>query len=95
MPTRAWLQHDAEDVILCVVIQPRASKDEIVGPQGDELKIRITSPPVDGKANAQLIAFLAKTFKVAKSRVLIEAGETGRHKRVRIRSVAQLPDILQ
>lgn len=89
-----WQRID-DDLILRVVIQPRASKDEIVGPQGDELKIRITAPPLDGKANAHLIKFLAKIFKLAKSHIIIESGETGRHKRIRLCSVSQLPDWLE
>lgn len=87
-------QHADGDLILRVLIQPRASRDEIAGPQGDELKIRITAPPVDGKANTHLIKFLAKACKVAKSQIAIESGETGRHKRVRIRAISQLPDWL-
>lgn len=89
-----WLQWQGRDLVLQVVIQPRASRDEIAGEQGDRLKIRITAPPVDGQANQHLIRFLAKTFKVAKSRVLIENGESGRLKRVRIQDPQQLPALL-
>lgn len=61
-------------------IQPKASRDQIIGLHGDELKVAITAPPVDGQANAHLIKFIAKQFKVAKSNVTIEKGELGRHK---------------
>ena len=90
----AWLHWQDRDLVLQVIIQPRASKDDIAGPQGDRLKIRITAPPVDGQANQHLIRFLAKTFKVPKSRVHIESGESGRLKRIRIQDPQQLPAIL-
>jgi uncharacterized protein (TIGR00251 family) len=91
----AWLQWQGVDLVLHVIIQPRASKDEIAGPQGDRLKIRITAPPVDGQANQHLIRFLAKIFKVPKSRVQIESGESGRLKRIRIQDPQQLPAFLE
>lgn len=90
----SWYHWQGSDLVLQVLIQPRASKDEVVGPHGDQLKIRITAPPVDGKANQHLTRFLAKTFRVAKSQIHIESGETGRHKRVRILAPQQLPAFL-
>jgi uncharacterized protein (TIGR00251 family) len=86
-----WYQWQGEDLVLQVHIQPRASKDELVGPHGNSLKVRITAPPVEGKANAHLIKFLAKTFGVAKSQVSLLSGETGRSKRLRIQGPRQLP----
>lgn len=59
---------------------------------GEELKIAITAPPVDGKANAHLTKYLSKQFKVAKGLVMIEKGELGRHKQVRICSPSQIPN---
>ena len=82
------------DLILDVHIQPRASKDEIVGYHGDRLKIRITAPPVDGKANNHLLAFLAQVFKVPKRDVVLLAGETGREKRVKIIAPTRVPEIV-
>lgn len=73
-------------------IQPRAGRDEIVGPVGERLKIRIGSPPVDGEANRALVRFLAKRFRVARSRVTIVAGHHGRDKLVEIDSPAKIPD---
>lgn len=86
-----WCQWDGSDLILRVHAQPRAAKDEIIGPHGDSLKIRITAPPVEGKANAHLIKFLAKAFGVSKSQVTLLSGETGRSKRFRIQTPAKLP----
>lgn len=87
----AWYQWDGDDLILLVHLQPRARKDEVAGPFGDRLKIRITAPPVDGKANAHLCAFLAVLFGVPKSRVSLESGTTGREKRLRIHKPAECP----
>lgn len=89
-----WCRWDGDDLILQVRVQPRASRDECSGVQGQHLKIRLTAPPVDGKANTGLIAFLAKRFKVPKSQVQLLSGETSREKRLRIRKPAQLPDFI-
>lgn len=86
-----WYQWQGDDLILDCRLQPKASSDEFVGDLGDELKIRITAPPVDGKANAHLTRFLAKSFGVSKSRVVIEKGELGRSKRIRIQSPEKIP----
>jgi uncharacterized protein (TIGR00251 family) len=73
-----------EGIILNLHIQPRASRCEVCGVQGDALKIRLTSPPVDGAANKLCREFLAELFGVPKSAVVIVSGEASRHKRVRI-----------
>jgi len=73
-------------------LQPRASKDEIVGLQGERLKIRITAPPVDGKANQHLVTVMAKWFGVSKRAVTILRGETGRQKTLAIEAPAKLPE---
>lgn len=85
----AW--REAEEIVLRLYIQPKASRDAVVGLHGDEIKIAMTAPPIDGKANEHLRKFLAKQFKVAKSLILIEKGELGRHKQVRISSPQHLP----
>lgn len=82
--------------MLTLRVQPKASRDEIIGPcddaqGGESLKVRITAPPVDGKANAHLIKFLAKAFGVAKSRVSVVSGDSGRNKRVQVISPTKLP----
>ncbi|MBW3698645.1 YggU family protein [Vibrio sp. T187] len=89
MSVAAWTEND--DLILRLYIQPKASRDKIVGLHGEELKVAITAPPVDGKANAYLAKFLAKQCKVAKGLVVIEKGELGRHKQIRICSPSQIP----
>lgn len=87
----AWYRWQGEDLLLTLRLQPRASRDEIAGPYGDALKVRITAPPVDGKANAHLLRFLAELFDVAPSSVELLSGETGRDKRVRIARPRRLP----
>lgn len=83
-PDPPFLSTNKNDVILNVYVQPRASKNQICGILGNELKIRLTSPPVDGAANKLCREFFADLFNVAKSSVEIISGETGRHKRLRI-----------
>lgn len=82
---------DGEDLLLECHLQPKASRDEFAGLHGDRLKIRLTAPPVDGKANAQLLAFLASVFAVSKSQVSLESGQQSRQKRVRIKQPRTLP----
>ena len=81
----SWLSRAADgSVILTLHIQPGAKKTEITGLHGEALKIRLAAPPVDGKANAALIAFLAKACGVSKSAVELVSGDTCRAKRVRV-----------
>ncbi|ENV9332623.1 DUF167 family protein YggU [Klebsiella aerogenes] len=81
----------ADGLVLRLYIQPKASRDSLVGLHGDELKVAITAPPIDGQANAHLVKYLAKQFRVAKSQVLIEKGELGRHKQIKIIHPQQIP----
>lgn len=76
---------------LKLYIQPKASRDAIVGLHGAAVKIAITAPPVDGKANAHLQKYLANQFRVAKSQVILEKGACGRHKQVHIINPQQIP----
>ncbi|WPU23732.1 DUF167 family protein YggU [Cedecea neteri] len=80
-----------DGLVLQLYIQPKASRDSLVGAHGDELKVAITAPPVDGQANAHLVKYLAKQFRVAKGQVVIEKGELGRHKQVKIIDPQQIP----
>ncbi len=83
-------RRDGSDLVIEVRVQPRASRSEFAGAFGERLRIRLQAPPVDGKANAALIEFLADAFDVPRARVEIERGLTGRDKRVRIRGVGPL-----
>lgn len=88
VPFYRW---DGDDLILAVQVQPRASLDTLDGSHGERLKIRLTAPPVDGKANSQLIRFLARQFGVPKRQVQLLSGESSRAKRVRIQHPRLLP----
>ena len=70
-----------------VKAQPRSSKAGLDGVQGDALKVRIRSAPVDGKANKELVETLAEAFGIAKSSVVLKGGETSRTKRILLRGV--------
>ncbi len=93
MTLAVW--REGNDLLLRLYIQPKASRDKIVGLHGDEIKVAITAPPVDGKANAHLAKYLSKQFKVAKGAIEIEKGELGRHKQIRILSPKQIPNEIE
>ena len=78
--TAVWLRQGERQTTLTLHIQPGAKKTEVAGEHGDALKIRLAAPPVDGKANAALIAFVADRLGVAKSAVSLKSGQTSRRK---------------
>ena len=78
-------RRDGSDLLLELRVQPRASRSEFAGTFGDRLRVRLQAPPVDGRANAALVDFLADAFGVPRARVIIEHGLASRDKRVRIR----------
>lgn len=80
-------------VEIAVHVQPGAKRTEIAGRHGDALKIRLAAPPVDGKANDALIAFLAESFGVPRRRVTLLRGAKSRDKVVRIEAPAARPDL--
>jgi len=78
------IQKTDDGLTLRIVVQKRASKDEIIGFHNDAIKVRITAAPVDGKANKHLLAFLARTFGVSKQQVNLISGDSQRQKRIHI-----------
>lgn len=86
-----WYRWDGTDLVLQVVVQPRASRDAIAGVVGANLKIRLTAPPVEGRANEHLIAFLAELFGTPRSAVILEHGSGSRRKRLRVKRPRQFP----
>jgi uncharacterized protein (TIGR00251 family) len=86
-----WFRRDGPDIILHVQILPRARTDAVAGVTGDRLKVRIAAPPVEGRANEHLLAYLAKLFGVPKSNVMLQRGAASRRKVVRIHSPKKLP----
>jgi uncharacterized protein (TIGR00251 family) len=79
----------AGTVIFAVRVQPRASKDEIVGEIAGALKVRLQAPALEGRANEALIEFLAQLLKTPKGAVRILSGEHSRIKRLEIRGVTK------
>ncbi|ETW94020.1 MAG: hypothetical protein ETSY1_36665 [Candidatus Entotheonella factor] len=76
----AVLQAADDGVLLRVRVQPRSRAERLDGVQGEQLRVRLSAPPVDGAANAACIALLAKTLGVSRSRVQIRTGAKGRDK---------------
>jgi len=77
------------DVKIKVKIVPGSSKNKIIGAYNNALKISIAAPPVEGKANKKCIAYLAKYFDVAKSKIEIISGQTGKNKLIKIYDISQ------
>jgi uncharacterized protein len=80
MPPATFLRETSGGTLLSVKLQPRASKNEIGEPLGDELKIKVTAPPVDAAANQALIELLAETLGCSRGKVELIRGQTSRHK---------------
>jgi uncharacterized protein (TIGR00251 family) len=78
------LKESQAGTTFAVKIHPRAKKNAITGQVGDALKVALTAPPVDGKANDACIEFFAKLLNVARSSVTIAAGQTSRNKVIRV-----------
>ena len=78
------LKEEGGTLILKVLVQPRASKNEVVGIHGGCLKIRVTSPPIEGKANKRLCEFLSKLIGVGRRQIEIIGGKRARVKEVRV-----------
>jgi len=95
--TAAWRREDGAALLLALHVQPGASRTEIAGTHGAagdaRLKLRLAAPPVDGKANAELLRFLAQAFGVPLRQVVLVRGATSRQKSVRIDSPARRPDL--
>ena len=83
-----------ENILLKVYLQPKSSKNEVVGPYRDGIKVKVTAPPIDGKANEALIRFLAKKFGIPPSCIEIIKGLHSREKTLRISTTVldALPD---
>ena len=76
-----------EDIILKVYLQPKSSKNEVVGPYKDGIKVKVTAPPIEGKANEALIRFLAKEFGISSSSIEIFKGLHAREKTLKISGI--------
>lgn len=86
-----WYRWEGDDLLLWLRVQPRAGKDQFVGPYGEQYKVRITAPPVDGKANAHLVRWLAKAFGVGRDQVRLISGDSCKNKGFRIQAPRKFP----
>jgi uncharacterized protein len=82
------IKEGKDSCTLLVRVQPRSSRDQVTGTHGDALKIRLTAPPVEGKANQALKKFLAKQLDTSPANIEILTGHTSRQKRVRVAGVS-------
>lgn len=89
------LRRDGRDWLLEVRVTPRASRTRYAGVLEGRLRVHLQAPPVDGRANAALVEFVAKTCGVPKSRVALERGNNARDKTLRLRELGELPAALQ
>ncbi|MFQ5659466.1 MAG: DUF167 domain-containing protein [Gammaproteobacteria bacterium] len=90
-----WYERRGDDLIIHAHLLTRSKTDKADGIYGNRLKLHITAPPVDGKANKQLITFLAKAFGVAKSRINIARGKHSQDKTVVIHAPKREPEWFQ
>jgi uncharacterized protein (TIGR00251 family) len=84
-------RRDGRDLVIELRVQPRAHRSEFAGLHGGRVRVRLQAPPVDGRANAALVEFLADAFSVPRAQVVIESGLASRDKRVRIRGAPAPP----
>jgi uncharacterized protein (TIGR00251 family) len=80
----SWVRDEAGGAVVEVLVQPRASRTRVVGEHDGRLKVQLAAPPVEGQANQALVEFLARALSVHKADVVIQRGETGRRKTVRV-----------
>jgi len=84
----AFIRVEADGVMLSVKLQPRASANEICEALGNELRIKVTAPPVDSAANEALVRLLAETFECPRNRIELVRGNTSRHKTVKLYGIS-------
>lgn len=89
-----WYRKTPDGWLLTLHIQPGAKKSEVVGLHGDALKVRIASPPVDGKANEALVTFIADQLGLPKRAVQLVKGDTSRAKTVLVTASEIDPTLL-
>ena len=94
MPPASFLKENAGGTLLSVKLQPRASKNEIGEALGDELKIKVTAPPVDAAANQALVELLAETLGCPRGKVELIRGHTSRHKTIMLHGL-KAADVLK
>ena len=87
-----WYRYSHGNLILTLYIQPGAKSSEVVGLHGDTLKIKLASPPIDGKAHKALLQFIAEQFDIPLRQIKLIRGEKSRHKTVEIIGSSKNPE---
>jgi hypothetical protein len=82
------LQESGSGIAFAVKVHPRAKKNAITGELGDALKVSLTTPPIEGRANEACIEFFAKLLKVPRSSITIASGQTSRNKVIRVAGIS-------
>jgi len=83
----SWARDEAGGTVLEILVQPRASRTRVVGEHGGRLKVQVAAPPVEGEANRALVELLAGALGVRKADVVVQRGDAGRRKTVRVAGV--------
>lgn len=91
------IQSHAEGATLALRVQPKAKRNAVVGEQAGALKVAVTAPPEDGRANEAVLALLREVFNLQRSQVVLLSGQTNRNKVVLIRGItpAQLTALIE
>lgn len=89
-----WYKQEGDETIINVYVQPGAKHTEVAGLHGDALKIRLNTPPIDGRANKALLTYLALFFKVPLRQVTLKRGDKSRYKTVVVTGSLVSPDDL-
>ena len=91
-----WYHHENQMITLKVIVQPGSKKNEVLGLHDEALKIKLTTPAIEGRANAALLKFIAQLFDVPKTYVTLKRGDKSRHKTIQIKNSRVRPeDILK
>lgn len=92
----SWIKQTSDGVELSLRVVPGGHRNRVEGILGDFLKVRLTAPPVEGKANKALLALFADVFKASRQQIELIGGETSRNKRIRIRgaTIAEVERLL-
>ncbi|MDO9542132.1 MAG: DUF167 domain-containing protein [Kiritimatiellia bacterium] len=91
---QGWIKPSNNGIRLAIHAVPKAARDAVQGLHGDALKIRLHAPPVDGKANEALLAFLSRKLNIPKGNIALKSGANQRRKIISISGIS-LPDIIR
>ena len=89
MTISSWIREKDGSIIIDVLVSPKAQKNQIVGIHDNRLKVKVAAPPVDGKANAELISFLAEVIGIRTYQIEIESGHTNKKKTLKLTEVTK------